>query len=151
MALGNGQALSRAEGYADSIIERLDEVVKHTRAEQLREQYKYVPLSAIVTAGTSIDLITSPAPGAYWEVQRYVITCKIPGTELYVYLNDTQPQFLVDVVASMGAGNSFAVTPGDPLIYVPPASRLIFRFNGVTVGDLCVVNLRVKESIIGEN
>jgi hypothetical protein len=146
--------MSEARDKADSILERLADIRDAAQAALAREQYKYVKLVGVVPAGQSlIDLSATPLVGAYWMVERIVVSGDggAPSAVL-IYLGEAGiPQNLVDGVGLNAiaplSGNGF-LDPGDR-IYVPPGVPLIVRFIGQTPGRECTVNLRVKEMTIG--
>lgn len=137
--------------YAEAVLDSLDrlgelvsEAVDRAEREREREQLRYVELAVMVAAGdTDAQAEVEVPAGAYWLIERVATTCT-PGGDLAVYLDNRDPRKLIDYDPDP------SINARDPKLHAGEGRRLLFHFYNVAAGDLCTVNLRVRQLAVGE-
>lgn len=139
----NGTALTEARDLADKVLDQLATIAGNTEAKLAREQYRYIR-GAPVAQGVTLDSDKfGPPQGWAWLVERVTATARVAaGSALEIYLDDPQPQNLVERIDL--ANGIAAQAPGNN-IYVPIGSSLIVRFVGQLAAQQLSFNIRVRE------
>lgn len=140
-------AIGKAEAYADTIVAKLDSLIERTEYQSVKDQVIYVRQNANAL-GADLFMEFTPGLGTLWFIERILVSANI-NTQVEMFLDDTAPSNRVEAFAinPLGIGNT---EPADCRIYVPGGRKLIVHFSGQVAGQLCSVNLRVREFITEE-
>lgn len=145
-AKANG-AIGKAEDYANRIVARLDQILERIEYQTTKDQLLYVRGNADAL-GADLFMEFTPPLGTLWFVERIFVSGNI-NTQVEMFLDDTAPSNRVEAfgIDALGIGRT---EPADCRVYVPGGRKLIVHFSGQVAGQLCSVNLRVREFITEE-
>jgi hypothetical protein len=129
-----------ARALATEVINRLTDVVELTQ-QQLSQDQKVYRRAVLQVAATdsAVQQDLTPPPGVIWNIEHYAVTSG-PGGGFALYVDDVQPQNLVD-----GEFGTAEIAADDTTVVIAEGSRLILRFYSQPGGQVCTVNLLITE------
>jgi len=147
MAVGANGVINEGRLMLNHVIERLDRIIEATEQQYTLDQFTYI--RRILQNPSDVvaqDVIQLP-PGVLWKIRRFAVTGGANG-QFAVYLNEAQPQNLLDGSFSNAAMDAWA--PSGDGLYIPQGNQLVLRFFNQPVNQLCTVNMRVTEIKVAE-
>src|SRR5216117_1223513 len=147
MAGVNGFA-NEARVISEAIIGSLERIAESAEKQLIRDQYRYInKILNVPATDTVVQDTVTPPPGVIWIVRRFGITGGVNGA-FAVYLNEAQPQNLLDGSFANAAIDAWAVTGGG--LYIPFGQSLVLRFYSQPNSQMCTVNLAITEVEVTE-
>jgi hypothetical protein len=138
------EAAQEARGIAHEVLGWLNEIAEQVKKTWTESNTLYRGEVMNTAGDTAVESIIGPPPGVIWRVKRLAITSGA-NSGFAVYRNETQPQNLVE-----GEFNNAQIAAFDTDIIVYAGQRLVLRFFGQPVQQVCTVNLRIDETAVEE-
>jgi len=146
--VGNNKSpLDEARGIALTLLDRLDRIAELTERQLIQDQNIYVTKVLNTLTDTAAQDTVKPPPGVMWLVRRIAVTSALNGG-CALYLNEAQPQNLIDGSFTNAAMDAWA--PSDGGLYIPDGNVLVIRFFNQPNNQVCTINLRITEIAISE-
>ena len=128
--------------YAGALLEKLDKLIERAEHDFIRRNMLYQrKIISADSTGVAADTL-NPPPGVDWLILRVAVTGGANG-QVAFYLNEAQPQNLIDGSFSNAAMDAWAPTGGG--LYIPQGNTLVIRFFNQPVAQVCTCNFKIDE------